>query len=50
MGEGQGGAPSKGNRYTRELRTPKKNISFQRREKKDHWVLERVVGGEKCGS
>lgn len=35
LGGRQGGAPSKRNRYTRELRTPKKNVGFQRKEQKD---------------
>lgn len=41
LGGGQGRAPSKGNRYARELRTPKKNISFHRRGQKEQWVLGR---------
>lgn len=50
LGGGQGRAPSKGNRYTRELRTPKKNITFHGRRQKEQWVLGRVVGGEGCVS
>lgn len=39
LGGGQGAAPSKGNRHTRELRTPKKTIRFQGREQREQWVL-----------
>lgn len=45
LGEGQGGAPSKRNRYTRELRTPEKSISCQRGEQTDRRAWGRVGGG-----